>query len=170
MTSKERNIQQWACNQVKMAIERGEIPALNGSAGFIACADCGERAEQYDHRDYEKPLDVQPVCRKCNLRRGPAKNSPKVYKYAASCARCGKKLPARHHHSRQYCSAYCGERMRQDRCQARRNAGIALAPRPKPKKKKLPEGCIALKYTTVNGQNITVHVYAPGVSHAQPHL
>lgn len=36
------------------------------------CADCGRPAEQYDHRDYNKPLDVQPVCRSCNVMRGCA--------------------------------------------------------------------------------------------------
>lgn len=35
------------------------------------CADCGEPAYCYDHRDYRKPIDVQPVCRACNQRRGP---------------------------------------------------------------------------------------------------
>lgn len=41
-----------------------------------ACVDCGVIAEQYDHRDYNRPLDVEPVCRKCNVRRGPAVGSP----------------------------------------------------------------------------------------------
>lgn len=36
------------------------------------CADCSEPAIEYDHRDYSKPLEVAPVCRRCNLRRGPA--------------------------------------------------------------------------------------------------
>ena len=36
------------------------------------CADCDRQAQQYDHRDYNKPLDVHPVCRSCNLKRGPA--------------------------------------------------------------------------------------------------
>ena len=36
------------------------------------CVDCGKQACDYDHRDYNKPLDVQPVCRSCNKRRGPA--------------------------------------------------------------------------------------------------
>lgn len=35
------------------------------------CVDCGEPAYCYDHRDYTKPLSVQPVCRACNNRRGP---------------------------------------------------------------------------------------------------
>jgi len=36
------------------------------------CVDCGEPACDMDHRDYNKPLVVDPVCRRCNLRRGPA--------------------------------------------------------------------------------------------------
>lgn len=40
------------------------------------CVDCYRDAEVYDHRDYTKPLDVQPVCRGCNLCRGPAIQKP----------------------------------------------------------------------------------------------
>jgi hypothetical protein len=37
------------------------------------CVDCKERqAKCYDHRYYSKPLDVEPVCRQCNAKRGPA--------------------------------------------------------------------------------------------------
>jgi hypothetical protein len=36
------------------------------------CVDCGAKAYCYDHRDYRKPLEVEPVCRSCNKRRGPA--------------------------------------------------------------------------------------------------
>jgi hypothetical protein len=35
------------------------------------CADCGAPATEYDHRDYSRPLDVDPVCRRCNRLRGP---------------------------------------------------------------------------------------------------
>jgi hypothetical protein len=38
---------------------------------FYHCADCGRQASEYDHRDYSKPLEVEPVCHPCNLRRGP---------------------------------------------------------------------------------------------------
>ena len=37
-----------------------------------ACVDCGSVAMDYDHRSYARPLDVAPVCRSCNQRRGPA--------------------------------------------------------------------------------------------------
>lgn len=39
------------------------------------CADCGKPAKNYDHRDYTKPLEVTPVCRSCNGKRGPALDS-----------------------------------------------------------------------------------------------
>lgn len=49
------------------------------------CVDCGAPARQYDHRDYSKPLSVEPVCRSCNLNRGPAVPVPgfihRVLKY-----------------------------------------------------------------------------------------
>lgn len=38
----------------------------------LHCVDCGKQASEYDHRDYNKPLLVEPVCRSCNLNRGPA--------------------------------------------------------------------------------------------------
>lgn len=34
------------------------------------CVDCGKRADCYDHRDYTKPLAVEPVCQSCNFKRG----------------------------------------------------------------------------------------------------
>lgn len=45
-------------------------------AGFLqnpkelSCSDCGRPAECYDHRDYNKPLEVEPVCVRCNSSRG----------------------------------------------------------------------------------------------------
>ena len=75
----------WSCDQVvdaarssairaiKKAIGSGELPP----AKACACVDCGGKAFDYDHRDYSKPLDVQPVCRSCNQRRGPALTTPR---------------------------------------------------------------------------------------------
>ena len=40
----------------------------------MVCVDCGRLAEMYDHRYYSRPLDVEPVCRGCNRRRGPARD------------------------------------------------------------------------------------------------
>lgn len=55
---------------VHKAIKTGNLPKLDGS---IFCVDCGAPARNYDHRDYSKPLEVEPVCHSCNLLRGPAK-------------------------------------------------------------------------------------------------
>lgn len=38
----------------------------------LTCVDCGRPATSYDHRRYLRPLDVEPVCRSCNYKRGPA--------------------------------------------------------------------------------------------------
>ena len=56
---------------VAKAVKKGDLqPAKN-----YQCVDCGANAFCYDHRDYSKPLDVVPVCRKCNFKRGPAKKA-----------------------------------------------------------------------------------------------
>lgn len=54
---------------VARAKRDGELPLLDGS---VACVDCGAKAVGYDHRDYSTPLEVEPVCQRCNARRGPA--------------------------------------------------------------------------------------------------
>ena len=53
---------------VNQAVRRGELPRVKD----CLCVDCGAPAHDYDHRDYSKPLDVVPVCRSCNVKRGPA--------------------------------------------------------------------------------------------------
>jgi predicted amidophosphoribosyltransferase len=55
--------------RVHAAVAAGKIP----HPSTLICADCGAPAQFYDHRDYEKPLAVDPVCRGCNYKRGPAK-------------------------------------------------------------------------------------------------
>lgn len=55
---------------VQAAIKRGLLPSLK--SGEYACTDCGCVAHEYDHRDYARPFDVQPVCRSCNKQRGTA--------------------------------------------------------------------------------------------------
>lgn len=57
-----------AMGEVMLAIQAGDLPP----ATQCACADCGCNAVEYEHRDYGRPLDVVPICRSCNLRRGPA--------------------------------------------------------------------------------------------------
>jgi hypothetical protein len=57
-----------AASSVWRAIKAGVLPRADG----FLCADCGRQAHGYDHRDYTKPLAVEPVCRSCNWHRGPA--------------------------------------------------------------------------------------------------
>ena len=64
--------------EVYSAIRSGRLPSL--SAGNIPCTDCGSAAQVYEHRDYRRSLDVEPVCRPCNARRGegePFRSNPK---------------------------------------------------------------------------------------------
>lgn len=53
---------------VRRAIEQGRLTDPRS----LDCADCGDHAEVYDHRDYRKPLAVVPVCASCNAKRGQA--------------------------------------------------------------------------------------------------
>jgi hypothetical protein len=53
---------------VRKAVVAGAIPPARN----LTCTDCGQQAHGYDHRDYTKPLAVEPVCRSCNWHRGPA--------------------------------------------------------------------------------------------------
>lgn len=53
---------------VRLAIKLGYLKPI----AECVCVDCGAPATDYDHRDYNKPLDVDPVCRPCNYKRGPA--------------------------------------------------------------------------------------------------
>jgi hypothetical protein len=57
---------------VAKAIREGRLQRPSA----FACVDCGRAAEQYDHRDYTQPLAVEPVCRSCNVLRGPAPLPP----------------------------------------------------------------------------------------------
>lgn len=59
---------QAAYTAVARAIRHGDLARPSASP----CTDCGGPADRYDHRDYTKPLDVDPVCRSCNHKRGPA--------------------------------------------------------------------------------------------------
>lgn len=40
--------------------------------GLISCTDCGGPALHYEHRNYNYPLHVVPVCKDCNRTRGKA--------------------------------------------------------------------------------------------------
>ena len=54
--------------QVSREIAAGRLQ----KASSFTCVDCSAPATAYDHREYTKPLSVEPVCIPCNVRRGPA--------------------------------------------------------------------------------------------------
>lgn len=60
---------------VAIAIRNGFLDVLDGTQ---VCVDCGAIATVYEHRDYGRPLDVEPVCRACNGRRGMGAMPPRV--------------------------------------------------------------------------------------------
>lgn len=62
---------------VSKAVKAGLL--VNLKTAHVKCTDCDKRAVAYDHRDYRKPLDVQPVCNSCNMLRGPAIDIAHVY-------------------------------------------------------------------------------------------
>jgi hypothetical protein len=59
---------------VNRAIKFGKLPNLK--TNNILCVDCKkQRATDYEHRDYDEPLKVDPVCRSCNHLRGSEKGA-----------------------------------------------------------------------------------------------
>lgn len=66
-----------AVSKIAVLIRQGKLHP----ASFYSCADCGNKADSYDHRDYLRPLMVTPVCRSCNSKRGYAE--PFLTKLAA---------------------------------------------------------------------------------------
>lgn len=54
------------------AVRQAVIAGRLAPAKSCVCVDCGSRASSYDHRDYNQPLAVVPVCHSCNKKRGPA--------------------------------------------------------------------------------------------------
>ena len=63
-------------NAVKRAVTAGTLPNLR--LQVIACRDCGQRATVLEHRDYTRPMDVEPTCGPCNQRRGIGYPHPRI--------------------------------------------------------------------------------------------
>jgi hypothetical protein len=57
-----------AIRRVNTLVKSGKLPR----ASTLICVDCGGKAQVYEHRDYNKPEQVEPVCQSCNVKRGPA--------------------------------------------------------------------------------------------------
>lgn len=72
---------------VAREIKAGRLPRLKN----CVCADCGKPAAHYEHRNYNKPLVVEPVCRACNTKRGSA--IPKTMTFAEFVAAVRKDYP-----------------------------------------------------------------------------
>ena len=51
-----------AHGMVYWATERGHIP----KAAELNCEKCDEKATDYHHDDYERPMDVRPLCARCH--------------------------------------------------------------------------------------------------------
>lgn len=66
----KNSLMYWAKTKVYIEVRSKRLKKPDS----FGCADCGVRAEVYDHRDYLRPLDVEPVCRSCNKKRGPGLN------------------------------------------------------------------------------------------------
>jgi len=75
-----------ASQKVKRAVEEGKLVDLKKNV--VPCVDCGSRATMYDHRDYNKPLDVYPVCASCNVCRGTNAPIIKETKFRTICPEC----------------------------------------------------------------------------------
>jgi hypothetical protein len=59
-----------AISAVCRAVLFGRLPKITEKT---KCVDCGAVARVYDHRDYNRPIHVVPVCSRCNKLRGHAK-------------------------------------------------------------------------------------------------
>lgn len=64
--------QRAAASWVARAIRAGVLMP----ARMLRCIDCGNWAHGWEHRDYDKPLEVDPTCTSCNFKRGPARFTP----------------------------------------------------------------------------------------------
>ena len=60
----------WATGIVQNAKYYGYL----GVAKDQKCKDCGKKAQHWEHRNYARPLLVDPVCVKCNHKRGKSSN------------------------------------------------------------------------------------------------
>jgi hypothetical protein len=55
---------------VNSAVRRGDLPRVS----TCDCVDCGIQAAEYHHEDYSKPLEVEPLCKKCHIKRHNSDN------------------------------------------------------------------------------------------------
>ncbi len=60
----------WATGVVQNSKYRQFI----GKAKDEKCVDCGKKASHWEHRNYSRPLQIEPVCESCNFKRGRSTN------------------------------------------------------------------------------------------------
>ena len=75
-----------AAYATRRAVASGKLVDL--STHVVKCTDCNARASVYDHRDYNKPLEVAPVCKGCNVVRGSNAPLLKESINRPSCEKC----------------------------------------------------------------------------------
>lgn len=63
----------WPMTRAKTAVFIEVRAGRMSDPKTLKCVDCGAMAEVYDHRDYTRSIDVEPVCRVHNKKRGPGK-------------------------------------------------------------------------------------------------
>ena len=83
---------QAAHRAVNKAVKLGRLDHISTQL----CVDCGAPAQFYDHRQYARPLAVEPVCGTCNKVRGPAVDwlLPSSHLRASNYVDCTKKVAA----------------------------------------------------------------------------
>jgi hypothetical protein len=59
-------------NRAMRAVQKAIAKGLLARPTEFTCTDCARPATRYDHREYRKPLQVEPVCGSCNVMRGSA--------------------------------------------------------------------------------------------------
>ena len=67
---RRRALRKWANMVLNICVNNGLLQHWRGQP----CADCAAPAYGYEHRDYFKPLDVVPICLRCNNLRGMSIN------------------------------------------------------------------------------------------------
>jgi len=56
---------------VRNAVKHGDLPRVS----TCDCVDCGIQAAEYHHEDYNKPLEVVALCKKCHFKRHQLSNN-----------------------------------------------------------------------------------------------
>ena len=101
MTDEEREFylkKKRAHGKLDRAVKRGEIEKPD------RCEKCGKKHEYKEihghHHDYDKPLDVEWICRTCHLNEHSGAKT-------LACKTCGKRFTGQRGQDRKFCSHDC---------------------------------------------------------------